>query len=86
MQAALKCKHCGSMLDGKPVVIEQTAKKFKAWMVVGRALVIVGIILIGVALVVGPDVQVLLNWGLCALVVGGIVHTAARYQAWWHHG
>jgi hypothetical protein len=50
--------------DRRPVLIEQTAKKYKAWMLVGMVLVIMGCA--GKSYFVGLGIMVFLLAKLCA--------------------
>ena len=65
------------MADDKRVVIEQTAKQWKALMVFGGT-----ILLLGVFLLFKEEIAM----GQVALVVGGLLYFFARFMAWWNHG
>ena len=88
---ALKCKHCGSMLSDKPVVIEKTSKRYKQQMLNGIYLSVGSIVvmfLIGVVSQGSDNPIVGIVGALCLLgFVGGIGWVlVARISAWWHHG
>ncbi len=80
---AKKCKHCGSMLDDTPVVIEKTSKARKQHMLNG--LMISGLGILGAILFSSAIPQIAGVWGL--MIIGGIIYfIIAKIQAWWHHG
>lgn len=81
---AKKCKHCGEFLEEKPVVIEQTSKRYKKQMLVGVTVSVFGtlIFVIGVGI---SSTQAILS-GFLTIIIGIFIFIHARYKAWWHHG
>lgn len=59
----------------RPVVTEQTAKKYKAARAFGALLMIVGVVLAGPAAM----------YGLAALLFGLVLYLYGRIGAWWNH-
>lgn len=95
--AARKCKHCGEFLDGQEskVLVEQTAKKYKAGQAIAAGGCLLGLILtfvgIGMARADGPldDQTVAIGF----MIFGGVVFAGSMIAfitvgivAWWHHG
>lgn len=79
---AKKCKHCQSMLDDKPVVIEKTSKKIKQQMLNGVYLFIIGVVvaIFGATIPYVPTIA-----GL--MMIGGIIlFFNAKWKRWWYHG
>lgn len=68
----------------KPVVIEQTAKKWKAIQAAGLVVVVIaaGIYVLGMRL----ESQGVMLTGVGVLTIGIGVHWTGRAIAWWHHG
>ncbi|MCY1388635.1 hypothetical protein D9M71_34100 [compost metagenome] len=62
----------------RPVVTEQTAKRFKGLMVLGILLAIVG----GVVAAASDDSKI----GLLVMSGGAIAFLYAKFAAWWNHG
>lgn len=62
----------------KPVVTEQTSKRYKGLMLVGGLACCVGVVMI-----VGAEDK---STGFDLLLVGLGVYVAARFLAWWNHG
>lgn len=84
LASARKCKHCGEMLDAKPVVIEQTGKKYKREMALGSGIAIGGVVLSIFSIPFENYVVTLA--GVLMVPLGLLVFIAARARAWWHHG
>jgi predicted nucleic acid-binding Zn ribbon protein len=81
---ARKCKHCGEMLDAKPLVIEQTGKQYKKEMLLGAGIAIAGVL---VAIFSIPfESSTAMMVGILMVPLGLLVFIAARARAWWHHG
>lgn len=66
-------------MQGKPTVIEQTSKKWKAQQLIAAALCALGVVL-GVS---GTEAGLL---GLPLFMLGLLWFIVARVLAWWHHG
>jgi hypothetical protein len=62
----------------KPVVTEQTSKKYKGRMLLGG----LGCC-IGVVMVIGSENPLP---GLAVVVVGIALYASGRFSAWWNHG
>lgn len=62
----------------KPVVTEQTSKKYKGRMLLG----VVGIC-VGVVMLMGSENPVP---GVLVIAVGAVLYVSARFSAWWNHG
>lgn len=72
------------MLVDKPVVIEQTSKKYKRQMVISGYCAAVGFFMTIVG--TGSDIPFLIQIG-SLMTIGGIIGViVARMSAWWHHG
>lgn len=84
---ASSCPNCGHPV--KAVVIEQTAKKYKAMQLLGIFLIIIGIFsLFGSLGSTSSESSGMFGFsgGSALLIfVGLICYIAARMQAWWHH-
>ena len=65
-------------------LIEQTAKKFKAFMVVGWFCCFVGVLLIFIGLPLESSAPLFI--GIAMAVLGLITAVFARSLGWWHHG
>ena len=78
---AKKCKHCNSMVDGKPIVIERTDKTYKGRMLNGLQMIGVAIVLIFIKY----DMNIITTIGSW-LVVEIAWFLVAKYTAWWNHG
>ena len=85
--AAIKCKHCGEMLNQdvspaekeKPenaTTVEQTSKEIKWQQVIGTLVIFVGICVIFIDI----------NWAIFVIIVGLVIYLTARIRGWWHHG
>lgn len=75
------CPGCGRpMHDSEAVVIEQTSKPFKAWMLVGLAVALFGFISTGFSSGGGASVGVFL------MLIGVVTFVIALIAAWWNHG
>lgn len=73
--------------QSRPVVIERTGKFWKAQMLLGAILAIVGAIVICSGAASGNrPTPGLAAASLAALGVGLVWFTLARIMAWWHHG
>lgn len=72
-------------MDERPVVvIERTAKKYKAIQLIGMG--IMGLGAAGCVLGVMVDAKPLMVAGLVAACIGGAVVGVGGGLAWWHHG
>lgn len=82
---ARKCKHCGEMLEGKPVVIEKTSKALKRQILNGVQIAVFGIILVffGAS---APEMRVFSTVGVWVTLIGVVWYGYAKYKSWWHHG
>lgn len=72
-----------------PVLIEQTGKRWKAWMLVGGAMTVIGIAVALYGLFGNPASPPNVNgaWAGVAVAVAGLVlFFGANILAWWHHG
>ena len=81
---AKKCKHCSSILEERPVVIEQTGKSIKKKMLMSGALGAMGLFTLIVGS--GSGMPTLSTIGIL-MIIGGIVgFYGAKISGWWHHG
>lgn len=71
-------------MNEKPVVIEQTAKKWKAIQAAGLVVVVIAAAILAVGMRLGSQAVTLTGVGV--LIVGIGIHWAGRAIAWWHHG
>lgn len=62
----------------KPVVTEQTSKRFKGTMLIGLLLCCIGVVMI---VAFGSP-----GWGVLSVILGLLVYFAGRIGAWWNHG
>ena len=62
----------------KPVVTEQTSKKYKGRMLIGCL-----VICVGVVMAMASESPLI---GVCVIVAGFVVYFSARFGAWWNHG
>lgn len=72
------------MAEEKPVLIEQTAKKWKKIQAAGMALVVIAAVL-GVFAMRSQSEPLILS-GLATFVAGIVVYYVGDLAAWWHHG
>jgi len=82
---AVSCPQCGAPVAARAVVTTQvTAKTFKRDLIVGTAILCVGL----VVLVAGfrEHTTPLVVVGALLAALGGICILVARFRAWWHHG
>lgn len=77
---ARKCKHCGSSLVDKPVVIERTSKKYKKQMVMSLMIFVAGFFMGAFQNSITDTV------GGFMIVIGLIAFVTSVVEAWWHHG
>lgn len=81
---ANSCPNCGHPI--KAVVIEQTAKKYKAMQLVGILLIVIGIISIFNGSGGSSSDMFGFSPGPTFFILAGIIcYIAARAQTWWHH-
>lgn len=69
------CPNCGRPMAA--TTVEQTAKKYKGWQVIGCILFFVGLI----AWLAGSW-----GFGVPTLVIGTMLYVCSRAGAWWDHG
>ncbi len=62
----------------KPVVTEQTSKKYKGRMLLGGLACCIGVVMM-----VGSESPLP---GLLAIAVGALLYASGRFSAWWNHG
>lgn len=62
----------------RPVVTEQTAKKFKGLMVIGVVLCVIG----AVVAAASESSRI----GMIVMAGGAILFLYAKFSAWWNHG
>jgi hypothetical protein len=75
--AAPTCPHCGRPMAAAPMLVEQTGKSFKAGIVIGIIVAVIGFFSAGV---VGGA------FGLTVLVIGVLIFVGSLIGAWWNHG
>ena len=92
--SAEACVQCGCPVSGpiatrssKTQLVEHTAKRYKAWMLLGGSLIIlsIAIALVGVS---QSDSETSVGWmaaSILVFLVGGIGYISARLLAWWNH-
>ena len=82
---AAACPRCGAPPGGvQPRVIEQTAKKWKAWQLLFGFLFVVGLPATMCGRYSETEACGPIGGGLA--VVGLVGYLATRMMAWWHHG
>lgn len=85
---AIVCRYCGRDLGGQPAkaqVIEQTAKRFKAFQGIGCTGLLVGAYMLYHT--VWGDYPTRTTIAASLIFLGGIVFfIAGKVGAWWHHG
>lgn len=91
LASAKKCKHCGEFLDRRPsassssgpVLIEQTAKKYKAIQLAGALGAFVFAIFIGVGLL--GNSNLIFVPAIVLFIASVFAYCAGSTLAWWHH-
>ena len=68
----------------KPVIIEQSAKKWKAIQLAGAGVCLIGVMLTGLAISLFSSVWAIAAAIVCAGGLGTII--TGKTLAWWHHG
>lgn len=75
------CPGCGCPMQASgAVVIEQTSKPFKGWMLIGLALALFGFFSMGFGSGGGGSL------GFLLMVVGLLTFVGSLIAAWWNHG
>ena len=72
------------MTSGKPVIIEQTAKRWKVIQLAGAGVCLVGVALTALAISLFNSTLAIAAAVVCAGGVGTII--TGRTLAWWYHG
>lgn len=88
---ALQCVKCGRPMAAAreagrsteaAITTQATAKRYKAQMLVGVAILIVGVFMM-VGSETGGDGRV---WGAVLFLAGLVLYLGARFRAWWANG
>lgn len=98
--AAVRCKHCGAMLNkadpslhqevggqapAQPkVTTERTSKRLKKWHAIGSLIFVIGFIRT-LGSCMATDGQVT-SIGAIFMAVGFVWYVVTRIRIWWHHG
>ena len=74
-----------------PVTIQQTAKRWKAFQIIGWMLIVVGAALAIWSVSQQPTWDHLQRdptflFGVAFVVLGGLSDSYGRFMSWWHHG
>jgi len=81
---AASCLNCGHPI--KPVVIEQTAKKFKGRQAFYIILLVAGFLMLLGSFASLPESMGFTLFSLLFIVAGAVGYIVSRFAAWWHHG
>jgi hypothetical protein len=90
LDAAIKCKHCGSdirtgtvsVAPTKPVTIEQTSKSIKIAKLVGWSMFWIGLL---VAIFGDHSPSSITPW-IAMTLIGFVVGVCATFMRWWKNG